>query len=124
MGFEPITQKIKEFSRITTIHFAIVNTPAMRVGKVTIPPQLLSQLGWVPKANLDVAAGAGEDAGWYKLNPAADPDAKHRARLKVASNGVGRFTTKALVPDAITGPLNSYQPAFRLDGNSLFVKVL
>ena len=120
MGFEPVTQKIKEVSRINTIHFAIVNTPAMRVGKVTIPSQLLLDLGWEPKANLDVAAGAGEDAGWYKLSPAADPDAKHRARLKVASNGVGRFTTKALVPDAITGPMNMFEPNFRVE----FLKVL
>src|SRR5277367_427742 len=124
MGFQPVTQKIKAFSRVSTIHFAIVNTPAMRVGKVTIPSQLLSQLGWTPKANLDVAAGAAEDAGWYQLTPAADPDAAHLARLKVASNGVGRFTTKALVPDAITGPMNSYQPSFRIEDESLFLKIL
>lgn len=87
---------------------------------MTIPSQLLSQLGWTPKANLDVAAGAAEDAGWYKLSPAADPDAAHGARLQVASNGVGRFTTKALVPDGITGPMNMFQPDFRVE----FLKVL
>jgi len=124
MSFENITQKIKAFSRVNTIHFAIVNTPAMRVGKVTIPAALIAQLGWEPSANLDVGAGAEDDLGWYRLAPAADPNAKHRARLKVARNGVGRFTTKALVPDAITGPMNKFEPEYRIEGEALFLKVL
>jgi hypothetical protein len=124
MSFNPVAQKIKEFSRVSTVHFAIVNTPTMRVGKVTLPAGLVSLLGWSTNTNLDVSAGADDDVGWYQLAPSADSNAHHRAKFKVARNGVGRFATKALVPPEVTGPMNKFEPEYKTEGDILFIKVI
>jgi hypothetical protein len=32
--------------------------------------------------------------------------------------------TKALVPEDVTGPMSMFEPAFRVEGQQLFIKVL
>jgi bifunctional DNA-binding transcriptional regulator/antitoxin component of YhaV-PrlF toxin-antitoxin module len=123
MGFQVVSQTYRPFTNIHNVRFAVVLTPTTRVGKVTLPPTVVQALGWEPKSRLEVLAGQGDDAGWFAITPAG-PEANYRAKFKIASNGVGRFNTSALVPAAITGPVNTREPETRLEGNTFYIKVL
>lgn len=115
---------MKPFSRITTIHFAVVNTPTMRVGRLTVPAEIARDLGWGGNDCLTILAGDGEDKGWYSLSLHNDPAVKLRPRVRIARNGVARFSTKALVPEDVTGPMSMFEPEFRVADGALFIKVL
>ena len=119
MSFAPTIQTTRSSTRVNTLRFAIVRTPTMRVGRVTIPKELLAQLRWTPRSNLEIQIGADDDLGWYLLRPMpVDSDVRHRARLKVGVNGVGRYATSALVPEHTQGPVNTYEPEFTLDAEN------
>jgi hypothetical protein len=124
MAFQQVDQRMKPFSRITTVHFAVVNTPTMKVGRLTVPAEIAKGLGWTGNACLNILAGSGEDKGWYALALHTDPAVKLRPRVRVARNGVARFSTKALVPEDVTGPMSMFEPEFRVEGGALFIKVL
>ena len=46
-----------------------------------------------------------------------------RARFKVAYNGVGRYQTHALVPKELQGPVHTFEPEHRIEGNVLYIKL-
>jgi hypothetical protein len=124
MPFEPVRQKTKPYSRISVVRFAVVRTPTMKVGRLSIPPSIINELGWKHHIEMQVMAGTNEDAGWYQVRPSAVMgEARQRAKLKIETNGVGHYSTQALVPPDLQGPLNSMQPETRLDGNTLYVKL-
>ena len=124
MAFTPANQGTRSFTRITRPHFAVVKTPSMHVGRVTLPRDLIKELEWAPNTNLVVLVGDEEDTGWYQLKPLpADSEVRHRAKLKVAGNGVGQYATNALVPPNTTGPVHTFKPDFKVDAESLWLKL-
>jgi bifunctional DNA-binding transcriptional regulator/antitoxin component of YhaV-PrlF toxin-antitoxin module len=123
MSFEPVDQTLKSFTHVGVVRFAIASTPTTKTGRLTIPPSIISELGWTPNIQLEVLAGEGEDKGWFGLKPAGE-GVKYRAKLKIARNGVARFSSKALVPEEIVGSVNTMEPETRIDDGMLFIKVL
>ena len=126
MAFLPIQQSRRSFTRVVAPRFAIVNTPTMRVGRVTLPKEIIKKLTWAPQINIEVLKGDGDDTGWYALKPMlTQGPMRHRAQLKVnGANGVGRYSTKALAPPNTTGPVNTFEPVYRVEGNALYLKLL
>jgi hypothetical protein len=125
MAFEAVTQLSKPFSRINAPRYSIVTTPTMRVGRVKLPAAFIELLTWKEGTELQVLAGTDDDVGWYGLRPAAlnSTERKLRAKLKIRENGVGEYQTQALVPKELSGPVNTREPEFRVEGNQLFIKL-
>ena len=46
-----------------------------------------------------------------------------RASSVNGANGVGRYSTKALAPPNTTGPVNTFEPVYRVEGNALYLKL-
>jgi hypothetical protein len=93
-------------------------------GRLKLPVSIVKMLGWADDASLDVSVGDGDDAGWFALNPAPETE-KHRAKFKVQKNGVGVYSSSAIVPAGTADKVKTYAPEARLDEESktLFVKL-
>ena len=120
MGFHLIEREVKQWTFVTELRFAVVRVPDGIAGRLKMPPSLVQALGWKADDRLSVARGDGEDEGWYALSPV---DEKHRARLRVQSNGVGKYTSSVLVPPGVTDPMKTWTPEARIEGNVLLVKL-
>lgn len=121
MPFEVIQREVKQWTFVTELRFAVVRVPDGIAGRLKLPPSLVQALDWTADVRLSVARGTGEDEGWYALTPV---DEKHRARLRVQSNGVGKYTSSVLVPPNVDGPRKTWTPEARIEGNTLLVKLV
>ena len=118
MVFQVVSQVPRSFSHVREVRFSISKTPSSRIGRVVIPPTVLKNLGWGRNIRLEVLSGTGEDNGWFIMKPAA-AEARYRAKLYIATNGVGRFNSSSLAPDWVTGPVNSRTIEIATEGDEL-----
>jgi hypothetical protein len=130
MAFTKVSREQHRAALITEIRYAIVKNPKKDddaptfTGRLKIPVSIVSLLGWSNDASLDVAVGDGDDAGWFSINPAPEGE-KHRARFKTQKNGVGVYSSSAIVPTGTAAQVKTYAPEARLDeaSKTLFVKL-
>ena len=130
MAFTKVSREQRRAALITEIRYTIVKNPKKDAdaptftGRLKLPVSVVQMLGWSNDASLDVAIGDGEDAGWFALSPAPETE-KHRAKFKVQKNGVGVYSSSAIVPAGTTDKIKTYAPEAKLDEESktLFVKL-
>jgi hypothetical protein len=130
MAFTKVSREQRRAALITEIRYTIVKNPKKDVdeatftGRLKLPVSIVNMLGWADEASLDVAIGDGEDAGWFALS-LAPAEEKHRAKFKVQKNGVGVYSSSAIVPTGTADKIKTYAPEARLDEESktLFVKL-
>ena len=122
MAFTPVSQVPKSFSHVREVRYSVANTPNSRVGRVVIPTETITKLGWLRNSRIEVLAGTEDDEGWFIMKPAA-PEATYRAKLQITNNGVGRYNSSVLAPACITGPANSRSVEVKIDGNELHLNL-
>lgn len=122
MAFHTVKREPRRAALVKELRFSIVQTPNGLTGRLKLPPETVSELGWRLDACLDVAVGDAEDAGWFALTPT---DAAHRAKLKIQPNGVGVYASSVLVPDGVTERIKTFTPETKADAETgtLYVKL-
>lgn len=125
MPFEAINQSPKTFSKVTEPRYVIIKTPTMTIGRIKVPPAMVTELGWSNGIELQVLAGTGADEGWFQVRPCLlnSTDTRHRARLSIKKNGVGEYATSRLVPAVFHGPISTMSPNYRVEGKALILKL-
>lgn len=123
MGFSLIERSVKSWTSITQVRAALIRIPPNDIAcRLTLPPDVVKELGWKANIRLDVLVGEGDDTGWFALQPATE-DAKHRAKFKIQPNGVGRYTSKVLVPDTVTEPHKTWSPEAKIEDGIFYIKI-
>jgi antitoxin component of MazEF toxin-antitoxin module len=120
MSFKSVSRDLKPWTFVTEVRFAVRKTPNGLAGAVTLPPNVTQELGWKQGDRLDVAVGTEDDAGWFSLTPV---EANHRAKVKIKTNGVAKYTSNALVPEGTQLPQVTHTPQSRIEGNTLFLQL-
>lgn len=120
MPFISVSREPRRVALVTELRFTVVRTPNGLAGRIKMPPSLVQELQWKAKQRLDVLVGEGADEGWVALRPV---EANHRARLKIQLNGVGVYTSSALVPKGTTDRIHTITPEARIDGQTLYMRL-
>lgn len=122
MAFHTVKREPRRAALVTELRFAIVKTPNGLTGRLKLPPEIVTELGWTNNMRLDVAVGDAEDLGWFSLSVV---DAAHRAKLKIQPNGVGVYSSSVLVPEGVSDSIKTYTPEAKIDAatSTLFVKL-
>ncbi|MDH7796368.1 MULTISPECIES: hypothetical protein [unclassified Beijerinckia] len=83
---------------LTEPRYGIRALPEGLTGLLRFPPEVLAELGWKDKDQIEVLVGTDEDTGWLALRKSGT-FIPGNAKIHIEENGVGDFCSRHIVPE-------------------------